>query len=84
MHSPPNTLDNQLVIRKFLTTEEIMTRFPHVVNHDASFTSSKWYSMRYWLNLHVGAHDVTWSWLVSSEIRFVHEYDALQFSLTWS
>lgn len=86
MHLWHKPYDHGLSIRvhKFPTTEEIMTRFPHVVHHDARLSSLQWYQMRKWLDAHVGPHDEAWTWLMSSEIRFCYESDAMLFSLTWS
>lgn len=64
--------------------EEIMIQFPHVVQHDARFASVKWRQMAKWLRESVGAPEQTWTWLVSSHLRFKHESDVVQFRLTWS
>lgn len=67
----------------FLSYEEIMVQFPFAVYHAAKWNTLKWYAMRAWLNTHVGPHDVAWTWILSDQVRFVRESDAILFSLSW-
>lgn len=86
MHSLHKPYADGLIIQvhKFPTTEEIMDMFPHVVQHDVRFASAKWRQMCWWLRGTIGERDQTWSWLISSQLRFQNEPDAMLFSVTWS
>ena len=85
MPSPHKAYQNSLVVKMSgMCLEEILERFPHVVHHDVRFASDEWRHMIKWLRGTIGERDQTWSWLMSSKIRFQNESDAIQFSITWS
>ena len=84
MHSHHKPYDRSTVILIGPTIEEILERFPHIVQHDAKYQSIKWQDMTQWCRTTIGESDKCWTWLVSNQFRFPNESDAVLFSLTWS
>lgn len=85
MHSQHNVATSSVeLVRIGLTYEEVKLRFPHGVSHPVRYGAQEWFSMRYWLNRHVGPQYEAWTWLINSVILFSNQDDAARFALVWS
>jgi hypothetical protein len=58
--------------------------FPYLVHISLDLDYSTFSALYDWLETHVGERDDSWCYPTSTIVRFKHESDAIQFSLTWS